>query len=354
MILQCALHATPHASLAVCRADRLTEPPRADISPQTRSRPWVALAIATLFQMPVKVSSGGNLADIHISNSSRLSNRQDASSSVDGGASGTASAHNRNVPNQMASNRDQGDLSSESDRIHPPTDSPSALIQIGKQKQVDYLQIPSKDAGHKPPSTTAVWDWETGLDFIDDTNDYYYEPQGELLRAEQFDHSQPRDEFSIPHAVESTGITVNVDPPVADEEGFLVPPRPSSSVQGLAGSKRKSSTEGGGGKQPEPKRASRAMSDTTEGASPPTESASTSSGARPQAGPASRLRSHTDVSEARPAAGRPGVGRRTLTDPSTPMVLPARKVFPIQIGDKLFRLSGASISSDGKSATWPP
>ncbi|EME86293.1 uncharacterized protein MYCFIDRAFT_202462 [Pseudocercospora fijiensis CIRAD86] len=31
------------------------------------------------------------------------------------------------------------------------------------------------------------------------------------------------------------------------------------------------------------------------------------------------------------------------------MVLPARKVFPIQIGDRLFRLSGASISSDAPS-----
>ena len=31
------------------------------------------------------------------------------------------------------------------------------------------------------------------------------------------------------------------------------------------------------------------------------------------------------------------------------MVLPPRKVFPIQIGDKLFRLSGASISSDAPS-----
>ncbi|EMC92064.1 hypothetical protein BAUCODRAFT_78345 [Baudoinia panamericana UAMH 10762] len=31
------------------------------------------------------------------------------------------------------------------------------------------------------------------------------------------------------------------------------------------------------------------------------------------------------------------------------MILPARKVFPIQIGDKLFRLSGASISSDAPS-----
>ena len=34
--------------------------------------------------------------------------------------------------------------------------------------------------------------------------------------------------------------------------------------------------------------------------------------------------------------------------PPMHMALPARKVFPIQIGDKLFRLSGASISSDGK------
>jgi hypothetical protein len=34
--------------------------------------------------------------------------------------------------------------------------------------------------------------------------------------------------------------------------------------------------------------------------------------------------------------------------PDIPKVLPHEKVFPIQIGSKLFRLSGASISSDGK------
>ncbi|KAF2216189.1 hypothetical protein CERZMDRAFT_33612 [Cercospora zeae-maydis SCOH1-5] len=38
------------------------------------------------------------------------------------------------------------------------------------------------------------------------------------------------------------------------------------------------------------------------------------------------------------------------TDPNKiPTLLPARKVFPIQIGDQLFRLSGASISSDAPS-----
>ncbi|CAK1361945.1 hypotheticalsprotein [Cercospora beticola] len=41
--------------------------------------------------------------------------------------------------------------------------------------------------------------------------------------------------------------------------------------------------------------------------------------------------------------------QQTFIDPSITMVLPARKVFPIQIGDKLFRLSGASISSDAPS-----
>jgi hypothetical protein len=30
------------------------------------------------------------------------------------------------------------------------------------------------------------------------------------------------------------------------------------------------------------------------------------------------------------------------------MVLPHERVFPVQIGSQLFRLSGASISSDGK------
>lgn len=34
--------------------------------------------------------------------------------------------------------------------------------------------------------------------------------------------------------------------------------------------------------------------------------------------------------------------------PDIPHILPHEKVFPIQIGSELFRLSGASISSDGQ------
>lgn len=33
-----------------------------------------------------------------------------------------------------------------------------------------------------------------------------------------------------------------------------------------------------------------------------------------------------------------------------PRILPHERVFPIQIGSKLFKLSGASLSSDGKTS----
>ncbi|KFY15532.1 hypothetical protein V492_01930 [Pseudogymnoascus sp. VKM F-4246] len=47
----------------------------------------------------------------------------------------------------------------------------------------------------------------------------------------------------------------------------------------------------------------------------------------------------------------PGIVRdpATIRGPDIPHVLPHEKVFPIQIGSKLFRLSGASISSDAPS-----
>ena len=44
----------------------------------------------------------------------------------------------------------------------------------------------------------------------------------------------------------------------------------------------------------------------------------------------------------------PGVLRKSATTQSSlPPLLPTEKVFPIQIGSEVFRLSGASIASDG-------
>jgi hypothetical protein len=62
-----------------------------------------------------------------------------------------------------------------------------------------------------------------------------------------------------------------------------------------------------------------------------------------------------DSAQLRSNIGLPGVlkdpGRKLPPprDPNDiPHILPHEKVFPIQIGSELFRLSGASISSDGQ------
>lgn len=56
-----------------------------------------------------------------------------------------------------------------------------------------------------------------------------------------------------------------------------------------------------------------------------------------------------------PSAGshsnRSSRGGRSGSNSQLPSVLPPEKVFPIQIGSELFRLSGASISSDGRQAS---
>ena len=43
----------------------------------------------------------------------------------------------------------------------------------------------------------------------------------------------------------------------------------------------------------------------------------------------------------------PAVGQARKYNTDIPNILPHERVFPIQIGSQLFRLSGASISSDG-------
>lgn len=44
----------------------------------------------------------------------------------------------------------------------------------------------------------------------------------------------------------------------------------------------------------------------------------------------------------------PAMERARKYNTDIPLILPHERVFPIQIGSQLFRLSGASISSDGK------
>jgi hypothetical protein len=184
-------------------------------------------------------------------------------------------------------------------------------------------QIPSGNNNSAPPQgpiESAIWDWQASspnvptrfeASLASKTNPVYsYEPQGELLLRDS--RLQGADEFSIPAPVfpSSTIGTHQHNNPL---EALLGNSTFSNRNRGL---KRKSVPDVLSSSQIEP-------------------------------GAAKRFA--VDSGEDRPA----GFERRVLppshaSAPPMQMVLPCRKVFPIQIGDKLFRLSGASISSDGK------
>jgi len=270
------------------------------------------------------------------------------------------------APTHMASNRrtSTGPGSRNDGGNSQPETSRSVVSETSKQTHSNdgLLHIPDDATGlpRRPPET-SIWDWDTPLDSIGESSSYYYEPQGELLQESRDSQSaSTRKEFMIPTAISDSTIAGQHGGGTAwyGHDGFAIPRKPSApSVQAI-GAKRKSTSDRdptdqdrGSGQ----KRVSQTMAEPVEESSLPEDARPPAHSTRSQSRPAARGRSITDVSEARPRPGTTGSEalrsgsalRRTLTDPSTPMVLPARKVFPIQIGDKLFRLSGASISSDG-------
>ncbi|KAK5138533.1 hypothetical protein LTR08_000121 [Meristemomyces frigidus] len=206
----------------------------------------------------------------------------------------------------------------------------------------------------------TLHEWDTPLDDLGGSSSYYYEPQGELLQERQRQRSVQPD-FSIPQAVGDVGSNWHfpgTDPDSDDNNASERTERPPGAVGLSAGVKRKASAgreQLGAEHQPDSKRPGRVMSDLPNAPDPPAGERPPTHGTRSQGGLLARARSGTDTSGARPRAsvstgpGTSGAPRRAQTDPSTRAVLPARKVFPIQIGDKLFRLSGASISSDAPS-----
>lgn len=145
----------------------------------------------------------------------------------------------------------------------------------------------------------AVWDWKRPSTLSDPTESstYFYEPQGELLKERT--RRVPDGGFSIPEPVGSTA-----DPLEALLSG---------------GVKRKAALD------PE-------AAESLESRKRPAAGMGEDNGRQRGAGDGRTLASTTDSS----------------SSSTSHLPLPARKVFPIQIGDKLFRLSGASISSDGK------
>ena len=239
--------------------------------------------------------------------------------------------------------------------------SAAATSRNGRQdSQDDILHIPSDDGIARRPTETSAWDWDTPLESIGESSSYYYEPQGELLHEAREQHSFSK-EFSIPQAVASPHVHWSQSTSSSGPKGqFVTPVSTLGRQSSIAGNKRKSTSDREDtSKQPDSKRASRLMSESGEDLMSPEEDRPPVHATRSQSGASTRPRTATQSSEnrSRPALtnveavslqGATSGPRRTLEDPSIPMVLPARKVFPIQIGDKLFRLSGASISSDGE------
>lgn len=238
------------------------------------------------------------------------------------------------------------------------------------------------------PGGPLVWDWNNSIDFSEFT--HHYEPQGELVEELQNQHTTTRD-FNIP-------LPVSVHEPIyqsplqtptvattATQNPLSPPPPPQQRptvTTTTASTKRKAPSEpssatstGAGGlfsdlQHPPAKRPSKSRSSSSASINPPTlvsaasERRTSSSMASSQTtkvatagdGTTTELTRRKSDKSVGNNPNRPsdyGRSRRIVEAPSRrdSNQLPAGKVFPIQIGSELFRLSGASISSDGKYST---
>lgn len=224
-----------------------------------------------------------------------------------------------------------------------------------------------------PPSSEEQFILEDG--FVSDQAAGYYEPVGELVKEHEEQRSRDL-EIALPQPVESNTFAMSFR---GQEEGGLDPgsqhrdlsDNTGSSRSGAPTLKRKATDEGRTTTaQKHQDRMSSRHADTTTH-----ESSSANVVEQPQALGSPDVRSSIPINKGQGAdtatidvdmdlpmapdcpdinandqKATPRRRRRTVAESqSTSSILPARKVFPIQIGSELFRLSGASISSDGES-----
>jgi hypothetical protein len=257
--------------------------------------------------------------------------------------------------------------------------APDALLSFGQQ------QSPDDFANYNySPSGPLVWDWNNSID-LDSEFTHHYEPQGELVQELQNQHN-PNQDFSIPLPVSvqdsiyqyplqtpTPASTVPLNP--------LSPPPPpqqrptvkttTAAMKRKAPSEPTSATSAGVSaltpdiQEPAAKRPSKSRRSSSASANPPaltsagSDRISTTSMASNQTTSAAAVGEGTNTELTRRKSDkavanstRPsdyGRSRKIVEAPGRDTSqLPAGKVFPIQIGSELFRLSGASLSSDGK------
>ena len=213
--------------------------------------------------MSGNISETGTTADIDSTNPAR---HHDLQHGYDGGVQ---DADTDIMSSTKTSSRMATDGTSSTSATKPSEESnrPRPVAQLsdssknGRQSsQSNLLQIPSEGSGGaRRPVDTSIWDWDTPLESVGESNSYYYEPVGELLH-EQRDKQPARSEFSIPHAVQ-TSTSHWPFPSTAvgssnNEGGFAVPRRPGVPPS-VAGNKRKSLSDregAGASSQPDQKR----------------------------------------------------------------------------------------------------
>lgn len=261
-----------------------------------------------------------------------------------------AAARNSTLSASALSSRKQiGESSSRSGAVDG---SLSGLLASGTAArslsgQDGLLQIPGQSSTHRHPVESSVWDWEApSLGTAADTS-YFYEPQGELLNDRRT-QNVGAEEFSIPDGVPGSGVNWTASNPLEQLLGnggaFAVP----KETRPTAGLKRKATSDNSLNPldtRSEPKRTMMDLTGSGDGNTSPQDSRPSIRRTTSQQAQSARPRGAQDSTR-----NQADTQQRGLSDPNIAMVLPARKVFPIQIGDKLFRLSGASISSDGKHA----
>jgi hypothetical protein len=225
------------------------------------------------------------------------------------------------------------------------------------------------------PSAPLGWDWTNSIDFSEFTNQY--EPQGEL--AHELQNPTATNDFSIPLPVAPADLMYQAQqhPQIATpntntaQNPLSPPPKPPQRPVIQTGMKRKAESEPDSAvsqstadaqqnhaKRQNKSRQSSAASPTTPTAAEPADTHQSPMAQTATAQAASELSQATTELQRRKEQSK-GTGpqgrvidvskpRRVVEGIGGPDMLPAGKVFPIQIGSELFRLSGASISSDGK------
>ncbi|KAH6078135.1 hypothetical protein HBI65_226400 [Parastagonospora nodorum] len=248
----------------------------------------------------------------------------------------------------------------------------------------DQQQVPGQFTGTGYGYNNSMplgWDWTNSIDFSDFTAQY--EPQGELV--EELQHPVTANDFNIPLPFATTD--ANFDPtahaPAITTPNPLLthhtishaPEAPPQRPVVQTGMKRKANSEPDSAvsqtasnatetqhnpskRQNRSRRSSSTSSplpDVAESADARQSPATQASVVQPSSEPAPQVDTEPRKKEQSKGTGPQGrvidvsKPRRVAESPGGMELLPAGKVFPIQIGSELFRLSGASITSDAPS-----